>query len=234
MSCPSIYIYYLFQLADLTAVGPSHDEIWDYFLNNIIPVVARWQTEPTAQTSTDLTYSIGDSGVAATITPLVSGILDQLADADLNQVQSTIHLHFSYIQYTQVLQVLNPDVSNKDKSKSYVAVMFADLNLLGVDCQRNTIESVLRQSGLGIINDSRYFLKKDAPSVHPGQLLSKSLYRKVRCCSINKDVINDDVLDRLYQGIYIHKLINFLYTSSQLLEGRRRHLLMMRNPQQLT
>ncbi len=203
------FIYYLFQLADLTAVGPSHDEIWDYFLNKIIPVMARWQTEPTAQTSTDLTYSIGESGVAATITPLVSGIIDQLADADLNQVQSTIHLHFSYIQYTQVLQVLNPDVSNKDKSKSYVAVMFADLNLLGVDCQRNTIESVLRQSGLGIINDSRYFLKKDAPSVHPGQLLSKSLYRKVRCCSITKMLLITMCLTG-YIKVYTYiKLITF-------------------------
>ncbi len=87
-----------------------------------------------------------------------------------------------------------------------MAVMFVDLKLLGVNSQRTTIESVLRQSGFGIINDSRYFLKKDAPCVYPGQLLSKSLYRKVRCCSISKDVINDDVLYRLYQGIYICNL----------------------------
>ncbi len=79
---------YPFQLADLTAVGPSHEEIWDYFLAKIIPVVAHWQIEKTAKTSTDLTYSIGPSGVAATITPLISGILDQLesSDANLNQV----------------------------------------------------------------------------------------------------------------------------------------------------
>ena len=99
--------------------------------------------------------------------------------------------------------MINPDVSNKDRTKFYLLVMFTDLNGLGLNCQRSQIDPVLRNSGLGILNDSRYFLKKDAPCVVPGQMLPKSLCRKVRCCSISKEAIDGDVLDRLYHGKHI-------------------------------
>ncbi len=41
---------------------------------------------------TELTYSIGASGVAAIITPLVSGILEQLVSSDANLILTPRHI----------------------------------------------------------------------------------------------------------------------------------------------
>ena len=97
--------------------------------------------------------------------------------------------------------MINTDVSNKEKTKCYVAV--ADLKQLGVNsmkCRRDQIERIVRERGCGLLNDSRYFLKSDAPQITPGHLLPKGSCRKVRCCSIEKKFIGDGVLDRLYLG----------------------------------
>lgn len=37
----------LSQLSDLTPIGPSANEIWNYFSNKIMPIIGHWQVEST-------------------------------------------------------------------------------------------------------------------------------------------------------------------------------------------
>lgn len=109
----------------------------------------------------------------------------------------------------QVLQVINPDVSNKDKSCSFVAIAVGDLVRLGVKCQKDELECAVRQQGCGIVNDLRYFLKPDATD----DRMSKVACRKMRCCSIDKHHIDKEVLDNIIASEYDHIIRNdYIFT----------------------
>ena len=38
-------LIYMFQLSELITVGPTAKEIWDYFSDQIVPVINMWQME---------------------------------------------------------------------------------------------------------------------------------------------------------------------------------------------
>lgn len=82
-----------------------------------------------------------------------------------------------------------------------MAIVLGDLERLGLHTVRSELETAVKLGDHGVLNDSRYFLKVDVkPMITPGQYTPKSLCRKMRCCSIDKSSISEDVLDRLLMG----------------------------------
>ena len=115
-------------------------------------------------------------------------------------------LFYSQLFFMQALQIINPEVTNREKSKFWVAVALGDLQRFGVQCSRSGLEAAVK-NGHGMVNDSRYFLKQDVSlTVSPGSgdPVPKSFCRKSRCCSSDKSSINEDVLHRLLTGMIIN------------------------------
>ncbi len=99
--------------------------------------------------------------------------------------------------------MINPEVTNASKTQHYVAIVLDESKKLGVQCQRTVIERAVRDMKCGNSTDNRYFLKQGVlASTMQGQ--PKSNTRKVRCCTINKAIVNEDILRKLYQGIYMY------------------------------
>ena len=99
----------------------------------------------------------------------------------------------------QVLQVINPTVSNANRSAHYAAVILDDLKKIGVHCDRLAVEKDVRRRECGNTVDNRYFLKEGVnASTIQGQ--PKRNLHKARCCTLSKDVLSTDVLRRLNQG----------------------------------
>lgn len=76
--------------------------------------------------------------------------------------------------------MINPSVSNADKSSHYVAFILEDLKKkLGVPFSRGVVERAIRDGKFGSTCDSRYFLKEGVTTKG-----SKRDLRKARCCTI--------------------------------------------------
>ena len=83
--------------------------------------------------------------------------------------------------------MVNPAVYNCSRTMSFVAI---------ANAIANPIEKMVRMSGCGIVGDSRYFLKEGMP---PEQM-TKAAMKKVRCCSVSKEILTKETLHRVYQG----------------------------------
>lgn len=92
--------------------------------------------------------------------------------------------------------MINPSVSNADKSCHYVAFILEDLNKkLGVPLSRGVIERAIKDGKCGSTCDSRYFVKE-------GVTTKTGSRCKARCCTVKKDVLSSENLKRLYKGKY--------------------------------
>lgn len=97
--------------------------------------------------------------------------------------------------------MINPEVANANKTQHYVAIILDDVSKLGVQFHRSEIERAVQVMKCGNTNDNRYFLKQGvAASTMQGQ--PKANTRKARCCTINKAIVDKDILRRLYRGIF--------------------------------
>lgn len=106
-------------------------------------------------------------------------------------------------------------MANADKTKQFIAVILdkAIKNFDLQDCQRLLVEKAVKDAGCGNTSDCRYFLKEGV-KVKSIMGITKNQTRKARCCTILKDVLDSDMLSRIYSGIvnvfrlvYIHALV---------------------------
>ena len=85
----------------------------------------------------------------------------------------------------------------------FVAISVNDIGRLGIESDKTQLEDALKQSGyqFGIVNSNRYFLKPEArpDSFTAGESLPKDECRKMRCCCINKEYIDTEVMERIYE-----------------------------------
>ncbi len=91
-------------------------------------------------------------------------------------------------------------MANASRSTHYVALILDDLEKkLGVQCSRAAVEKAVRDNSCGNTSDSRYFLKD---GTHASSIQGQ-LKCNLRCCTISKGFLNQDMLRRLYQGVLI-------------------------------
>lgn len=102
--------------------------------------------------------------------------------------------------------MVNPQVSNADRSESFIAVVIDDLlSARLVSQSKVSIERAVKDSGLGSTVDARYFLKQGA-SADSLSGLPKSQVHKRRCCTINTKLLDKKLLSGLKNGkiIIVH------------------------------
>ncbi len=100
--------------------------------------------------------------------------------------------------YLQILQVINPRVTNANGSTQFVAIVLSELGKLGVPCDKREVEVAVTSGRCGNIKDNRYFLKDGIDSASISAQPKHNL-RKVRCCAI-KEVLSTELLRRLNKG----------------------------------
>ena len=97
----------------------------------------------------------------------------------------------------QVLQLCNPHVVNQ-KKESFVALVPDSLPSISINgFEKKEIEVAIKgDAALGAVHDTRYFLRDDvvASSIQ-GQ--PKANLKKMRCCIINKTIIDKQILLQL-------------------------------------
>ena len=98
--------------------------------------------------------------------------------------------------------MINPDVSNMDRSESFIAVVLDEVGNM-INVTRDEIEAAVKSSGRGSTNSARYFLKRGS-KVGRGMVsmcgLPKASQHKRRCCCISKNLINKKCLLDLSEG----------------------------------
>lgn len=95
--------------------------------------------------------------------------------------------------------MINPKVTNSTGSQ-FVPIILGELSKkIGVTCSRQEVEEAVTNGRCGNISDTRYFLK-DGVNVPFISGQPKSNLRKVRCCTIKKEVLSTDLLKRLNKG----------------------------------
>ena len=85
----------------------------------------------------------------------------------------------------------------------FVAIAVNDIGRLGIESDKTQLEDALKHQ-FGIVNSNRYFLKPEAKpdSFTAGEILPKDECRKMRCCCINKEYIDAEVMERIYEGLF--------------------------------
>ena len=188
------------KLDESTDVDSSSHDIWEYFATEIVPIISDSQVE----SPTKGLARVETAEVAVDINIWLANFLNQLQSCNLSLTQVKhimfyFHHHFCTLKFCPLIIVgSDPDVTNKDKSRSFVAIAVGDLLRLGVKCQKNELECVVSQQGCGIVNDLWYFLKPDATDDH----MSEVACRKMRCYSIDKHYIDKDVQHNINTSEY--------------------------------
>ena len=99
--------------------------------------------------------------------------------------------------------MINPSVTNADRSDEVVAVVVDDVLSAGLSkLDKGSIERCIKDSGRGSTTAARYFLKEDV--VFEARSLSgvpKSKLRKRRCCSISICDLDQVTLLDFRQGL---------------------------------
>ena len=112
------------------------------------------------------------------------------------------------------MTIINPSVTNVEKSDHYIAIVLDSPSKLGVAIEHSAFVKAVRDSACGNIGNNHYFLRHGAEAtfIH-GQ--RKSCLRKARCCTIKKDIVKTDILLRLYRGNFVNLFVTYhLHLSS--------------------
>jgi hypothetical protein len=96
--------------------------------------------------------------------------------------------------------MINPNVSNIDRSESFIAVVLDDLFNAGLSSMnRVMIEKAVKETKCGSTTNGRYFLKGDE-RVSSYASVRKTQTIKRRCCSINRSSIDKSIMLSFEQG----------------------------------
>ena len=111
----------------------------------------------------------------------------------------------------QVLQIINPSVSNADRSDYFVAMVLDDvLSKISSTFGKEVIEKSVKASGYGCgsnTSDSRYFLRKGCSATTLS--LPKQKLHKRHCCIINTTLVDEETLLTLEKCTESRVLISF-------------------------
>lgn len=70
------------QLSEMTTVGPSPADIWEYFETKVAPIVCEWQVESTLRTDSKLSHPTSATNEIA-INIWLTNLLDELESKEL-------------------------------------------------------------------------------------------------------------------------------------------------------
>ena len=109
----------------------------------------------------------------------------------------------------QVLQTINPSVSNADRSDYFVAMVLDDvLSKISSTFGKEVIEKSVKASGCGSnTSDSRYFLRKGCSATTLRSLPKQKLHK--RRCIINTTLVDEETLLTLEKCTESCVLISF-------------------------
>lgn len=111
----------------------------------------------------------------------------------------------------QVLKIINPEVTNKTRDKFYLSIIVSELTSYGFsDLSKDDLETAVKNGGIGLTNDSRYFLCEGVQEVPERGAIPKALMQKKRCCSIEKRFIQESLQAELHSGNF-HYVVMKLY-----------------------